>query len=76
MTFEVFWVVALFNVMVRYHRFGGEGWKNEAARSSETMVFTHHTTRLNNQENHELCWGMLTTIQFRIVCLAVCPLKT
>jgi len=28
--------------------------KIEAARSSETLVFNHHTTRRSNPENHEL----------------------
>jgi hypothetical protein len=31
------------------------GWnKMEAARSSETLVSNHHTTRYNNQENQNL----------------------
>jgi len=57
----VFRVVTPCGIAVRYPCFRGScclhlqsALKMEAARSSETLVSNHHTTRRNNQENHEL----------------------
>jgi hypothetical protein len=44
--FVIFWVVALYSVMVGYQ-------KIKAARSSETLISNHHTTRRDNPEIHE-----------------------
>jgi hypothetical protein len=56
--FVVFWVVVPCSVAVGYQRFEGpytstSTLKMEAARSSETLLSNHHTTRHNNPANLE-----------------------
>jgi hypothetical protein len=52
---KVLWSDAPYSVAVGYQRFGRPlTLITEAARSSETSVSNHHTTRCNNPENHEL----------------------